>query len=108
MKEFEHILECLKLQKKGTAGDKQGIFDISNKERIGKSEVSLCGFIPTPFFDLPNQENREIGLLFDAKPVADPGFPRGGTPTPTGARQLIFDKFFPNFSRPLSPYQILH
>ena len=42
MKEFEHILECLKLQKKGTAGDKQGIFDISNKERIGKSEVSFC------------------------------------------------------------------
>ena len=48
MKEFEHILECLKLQKKGTAGDKQGIFDISNKERIGKSEVGFYWFIALP------------------------------------------------------------
>ena len=60
MKEFEHILECLKLQKKGTAGDKQGIFDISNKERIGKSEVGFCWFIALPLspLDLLNREIR--------------------------------------------------
>ena len=64
MKEFEHILECLQLQKKGTAGDKQGIFDISNKERIGKSEVSFCWFIPMPSPRSPRRIERLDGPLY--------------------------------------------
>ena len=42
-KRFDQILDTLKLQKRGTGGvdtaSVGGIFDISNSERLGKSEV---------------------------------------------------------------------
>ena len=40
-KDFGHILDFLKLRRRGTSGEQTGIFDISNSERIGKTEVSI-------------------------------------------------------------------
>ncbi|CAH1775389.1 unnamed protein product [Owenia fusiformis] len=46
---FDKILDCMKLQKRGTGGvDTQstnGIFDISNSDRLGVSEVELCQLV---------------------------------------------------------------
>ena len=43
-KRFEQLLEQMKLQKRGTGGVDTaatgGVFDISNADRLGKSEVS--------------------------------------------------------------------
>ena len=45
-KRFSQILSSMRLQKRGTGGvdtaAKGGTFDISNSDRLGKSEVTLC------------------------------------------------------------------
>lgn len=46
---FDEILDTLRLQKRGTGGvdtaSVGGVFDISNSERLGKSEVNMSSLM---------------------------------------------------------------
>ncbi|CAH1797013.1 unnamed protein product [Owenia fusiformis] len=59
---FDEILDCMKLQKRGTGGvDTQstnGIFDISNSDRLGVSEVELCQLVIDGVNTLVQMEQR--------------------------------------------------
>ena len=53
---FEALLDEMRLQKRGTGGVDTaavgGTFDISNSDRLGKSEVSLTSFPPFIYLNI--------------------------------------------------------
>nr|AHW80375.1 creatine kinase [Cerebratulus lacteus] len=71
MKRFEEILDKLRLQKRGAGGvdtkAEGGLFDISNADRIGYSEVALVQFVVDGVKLLVDMEMR----LEEGKPIDD-------------------------------------
>jgi creatine kinase len=71
MKRFDEILDKLRLQKRGAGGvdtaAEGGIFDISNADRLGYSEVQLVQFVVDGVKLLVDMEIR----LEQGKPIDD-------------------------------------